>query len=320
MPELKPIYLVSGDDDAKIDAWRARLRSRAEAEHGPGGLERFDAGASDPREVAAALATLSFATGTRYLLVEDAGAWKAAQLDPLGDALPALPPETVLVLIVRGKPLKALVKAVEDAGGELREYAAPKPWELPKWTAERAREEGLQLDTETAKAIVAVTGAGQQRIAREIEKLALAVHPRTRIAVEDVEEHSGGDTAPQAYDLADALIAGDLPASLALAEGLTASGEPPGRLVYPIVRRLREVHRAAGLLEAGMPEPKAAEALGLPPWLAKKTVARAKGADRAALERALCLFADLEVELRGGGDRPLDEGTAFSLALASAAS
>ena len=43
MPDLKPVYLVCGDDDAKIDAWRLRLRRRAEDENGPGGLETFDA-------------------------------------------------------------------------------------------------------------------------------------------------------------------------------------------------------------------------------------------------------------------------------------
>jgi hypothetical protein len=48
-------------------------------------------------------------------------------------------------------------------------------------------------------------------------------------------------------------------------------------------------------------------------------VSRAKKADRALLEKALIVLADLEVELRGGGERPLDEDTAFSLALSRAA-
>ncbi len=85
-----------------------------------------------------------------------------------------------------------------------------------------------------------------------------------------------------------------------------------------MVRRLREVHRAAALLDSGMPDIKVAESLKAPPWLAKKTVARAKKADRAALERAICVFADLEIDLRGGGAVSLDEDTAFSLALAKA--
>ena len=57
----------------------------------------------------------------------------------------------------------------------------------------------------------------------------------------------------------------------------------------------------------------------MPPWLAKRTVARARNADRQALERALEVFADLEVGMRGGGEVQLDEGTAFTLALSRAA-
>jgi DNA polymerase III subunit delta len=315
--DLNPVYLVHGDDDAKIDAWRKRVRARAEQEHGAGGLESFDASESGPEAVAAELQALTFATGTRYLLVEDAGIWKAAQLEPLEAALAAMPPDTALVLIVRGKPLKQLLKAVQGAGGEVRACAAPKPWELPKWTMEQARELGLQPDAEAAKALVALAGPGQQRIARELEKLSVAIHPEVRLTLEHVERLAAGATGPQAYDLADALVSHDLSATLALAEDLAARNEAPGGLVWRIVDRLRSVHRAAELLEAGVPEREIAGALRQPPWLAKKTLAKAKTADRATLERALCVFAELEVELRGGGD--LDEDTAFSLALAKAA-
>ncbi len=318
MADLKPAYLVCGDDDAKIDAWRARLRRRAEQDRGPGGLETFDARASEPAEVAAGLSVLSFDPTTRYLLVDDAGAWKAGQLAPLEAALEALPPDTVLVLVVRGKVVKQLVKAVEKAGGEVREYAAPKPWQLPKWCVERAGELGLQLDGEAAKGLVALVGTSQQRLSRELEKLALALHPAVNATLADVERHAAGDAAPGAYDLADALVAGDRRSSLELASELDAHGERPGRLLYPIVRRLREVHRAAALLEAGVSEQKVGESMRAPSWLAKRTVARAKKADPAALERAICVFADLEVDMRGGGDLQLDEDTAFSLALTRA--
>ena len=319
MADLKPAYLVCGDDDAKIDAWRARVRRRAEDERGPGGLETFDAGSTEPAEVAAALAALTFDPGTRYLLVDDAGAWKAGALAPVEGALAGLPPDTVLVLIVRGKAPKQLRAAVEKAGGEVREYRAPKPWHLPKWCIERGRELGIELDGEAAKELVALVGTSQQRLSRELEKLALALHPARTAGPGDVERLAARDAAPQAYDLADALVAGDLRATLALAEELEAHGERPGRLVFPIARRLREVHRAAVMLDAGTPEQKVGEALKAPPWLAKKTVARAKKADVASLERALSVFAELEVELRGGGDVQLDEDTAFSLALARAA-
>ena len=319
MAALKPAYLVCGDDDAKIDAWRARVRRRAEDERGPGGLETFDARQSEPGELAASLATLSFETATRYLLVDDVGAWKAAELQPLEAALTELPPETVLVLIARGKHQKQLAKAVEKAGGEVREYTAPKPWELPKWCVGHARELGLQLDQEAAKELVGRVGSSQQRLARELEKIALALHPSTNVTTADVEQLAASDTAPGAYDLADSLVAGDLRGTLALAEQLDEHGERPSKLVWPIVRRLREVHQAAALLGAGMPDAQVAAALKGPPWASKKVIARARKADVATLERALIVFADLEVELRGGGEVRVDEDAAFSVALARAA-
>jgi DNA polymerase III subunit delta len=319
MAGLKPVYLVCGDDDPKIDAWRARVRRRAEDENGPGALETFDAQADKPEAVAAALATLTFATGDRYLLVDGVEAWKAGELDPLERALDGVPEGTVLVLVARGKPLARLCKAVEKAGGEQREYAAPKPWELPQWAIERAAEEGLRLDKEAAKALVTVVGPRQQRIAREVERLATLAHPHTQLSADQVRRAASGEATQQVYDLADAIVAGDKTATFRLAERLTTdAGESPTKLSWAIVRRLRDVHRAAELLDAGVPESKVASAMKMPPWAAKRTLAHAKKADRDALARALIAFAELEIEVRGGGTG-LDEDSAFSLTLARAA-
>ncbi len=316
MADLKPVYLIHGDDGAKIDEWRTRVRRRAEAEHGPGGLEVFDAKASTADGLAGAMAALTFATGTRYFLADDVSAWKAAEIDPLVQALGGMAPDTVVVLIARGKPLKGLVKAVEAAGGEVREHAAPKPWEMPRWVTARAGEQGARMDSDAAKELVSIVGSGQQRLAREIEKLILAVHPETRITAEDVEEMAAGETPPKVYDLADAVVGQDLRRALALAEEL-ALDESPSRLVYPVVRRLREVHRVLVLLDAGVTEKDVAGQMKMPPWMAKKAIALARTADRETVERALCRFADLELDLRGGGT--LDEHTAVTLAMTRAA-
>ena len=319
MAELKPVYLISGDDDAKIDAWRARVRGRAERELGPGGLEHFDGKADGAEAVAGALAAMTFAAGTRYLLAEPVEGWKADEIAALEPSLAAMPPDTVLVLIARGKAPAKLAKAVEKGGGEVRDYGAPKPWELPKWVVERAREEGLALDAETAKALIQAVGTRQQQLQREIEKLRIGLHPAGHATPADVDELAAGEAATQVYDLADALVATDLPAALALAEQLRAADERPTKLTFALVRRLRDVHAAAVLLDSGMPEQKAAGALKMPPWAAKRTLAQARKADRDSLERAIEAMAEFEVDSRGGGDKDLDEDTAFTMTLVKAA-
>jgi DNA polymerase III subunit delta len=317
--DLKPVYLISGDDDAKIDAWRGRVRARAERELGPGGLEQFDAKADGAAAVVGALATMTFAEGTRYLLAEPVEGWKADDIAAVAPALAAMPPDTVLVLIARGKAPAKLAKAVESAGGEAREYGAPKPWELPKWVVARAGEEGLSMDTDAAKQLVQTVGSRQQQLQREVEKLRIALHPGAHASVADVDELAAGEATAQVYDLADSIVAADLPAVLALAEQLRAADERPGKLMYRLVSRLRDVHRAAVLLDAGVPETKIGSHLKMPPWAVKRTVAQARKADREILERALEAMAEFELESRGGGDRDLDEDTAFTLTLVTAA-
>lgn len=321
MADLKPVYLVSGDDDVKIDAWRARVKKRAEAEGGQGSLEQHDAGSMPPDALAADLAALTFATGTRYILIEGVDTWKAAQLDPLERALADMPPETVLVLIARGKTQPRLVKAVEKAGGEARDYEAPNARQLGKWTIERAAEQNLKIDADGARALVQLVGPRQQRLAREVERLALLAYPERKLDAHQVAEMAAGEHELQAYELADAIVAGNQNHALSIAERLTAQGEAPGRLLYSVVRRLRDVHRAAELLDAGLSENDTAGKLGMPPWLAKRMISAAKKAGRHALEDAICAFAKLEIDLRGGGLRAgfsLDEDTALSLAIVRA--
>ena len=252
MAELKPAYLVCGDDDAKIDAWRARVRRRAEEERGPGGLEIFDARSSEPAEIVAALSALTFDPGTRYVLVDDVGAWKAAELGPLESILAEMPPETVLVAIARGKALKQLCegdRAGRRRGARVRRAEAVGAAQVDRSSAVASsasrsiRRPPRSWWPGRHQPAAALARAGEARARRSTR--ARTSRPRTSSVL------AAGDTAPQAYDLADALVAGDLKATLALAEQLESHGERPGRLVYPVVRRLREVHRAASLLDQG---------------------------------------------------------------------
>lgn len=318
--DLKPVYLVQGDDDVKIDAWRARLKKRAEAEGGPGALEAHDAADMPPDAVAAELAAMTFATGTRYILIDGVESWKPGALEPLERALRDLPPETVLVLIARGKATAQLANAVGAADGMVRDEGAPTKKDLAKWVAERAAEQGLQLGADGARTLVAVVGERQQRLAREVERLALLAYPKTDLTPEQVARLAAGEVSTKAFELADAVVAGNVGEALRSAERLRDMGEAPGSLLFAVTRRLREVHAAAELVEAGVPERDIATRIGKPGWLAQRLIATARRTGRDQLQRAICAFADLEIELRGGSRERavLDEETAFSITVAKA--
>jgi DNA polymerase-3 subunit delta len=162
-----------------------------------------------------------------------------------------------------------------------------------------------------------VVGNSQQRLSREVEKLALLAHPKDTLTAEQVQRLASGEAGGQGYELADALVEGDLEKCLRLAERLVELGERPAGLVYPIVRGLRRSLRAAELVDAGESPSRLAKELRVPEWLAKKIASQARRSDRDALERALCTFAELEVRMRNG--ECVDDESGLTLALARAA-
>ena len=69
MADLKPAYLIHGDDEAKLDAWRKRIRARAEREAATPRSSRWTGERDRGEEVAAAIGALTLAIGRRYVLV-----------------------------------------------------------------------------------------------------------------------------------------------------------------------------------------------------------------------------------------------------------
>src|SRR5205809_512342 len=149
MADLKPAYLIHGDDEVKLDSWRHRLRTRAETEGPSTTLEAVSGERLTPAAFAEATGALTLSVGRRYVLADGAERWKEKELGPVIEALKALPPETVVLLIVSGKVTRrrgegvkgpapaALIKAVEAVGGEVQVCPAPTAAKFPPWIAER---------------------------------------------------------------------------------------------------------------------------------------------------------------------------------------
>jgi DNA polymerase III delta subunit len=125
------------------------------------------------------------------------------------------------------------------------------------------------------------------------------------------------DTSEEAiWALADAVVAGDGPEAMRVAERLVAQGEALPRIVYAVAPRLRQALRAASELEAGRPAGEVAKGLSMHPYAAKMLVSKVKGRTPEDLSASIRALADLELWSRGGSDYA--EGTAFTLSLRKA--
>jgi len=219
----------------------------------------------------------------------------------------------------------AVAKAVKAAGGQLVEQALVKPWELTRWVREQGARLGLSLDAAAAKALVAQVGERQQRLLRELEKLALGADlvegggdpterpggaaadaggsagaAATVITAEQIEAAAAHSVQSRAYSLADALLAADPREAALCYVRLREQGERLPGLLYLMSQRLREALSVSLRLAAGESAAEVKRGLRMPARAAERFVAHVARTDPERLRRALGVLADLELDSRGG--------------------
>jgi DNA polymerase III delta subunit len=332
--ELKPSYLITGDDEGKIDAALGRLRARAEKEGGAGALESFSpqdgAGAPDLEGLAAAIPAMSLTAARRFLVADRLDRSGAKPLEALAGAMAKEPPPDLTIVLVerpaggRERPSRArtaarktLVAAIETGGGEVLEYAAPNERDLPGRLVSDARKRGFELDADAAKLLVERMGARTGRLANELDRLALWAGPGGAVTVTDLEAMVADTSEEVAWGLSDAIVDRDAASAVAAVERLATQGESVTGLIYQAAKRLRAAGEARARLDGGQSQKDVEGSLKMHPYAAKMLVRSVRDASLGDLRAASCALADLEWWTRGGADYP--EEVAVTVAVRRAA-
>jgi DNA polymerase III subunit delta len=323
-PSFKSAYLIHGDDHGRISERRARLRALAESLSGTEGIELLEGEDAAPDAVAAALDSMTLAIGRRFVIVDGVEKWKDKEMDAVCAAVENIAPETTVAFFAReegrSKAPDRLHASVKKAKGDIATENTVKPWELPKWVIARGKELGLQLEPDAARALIGHVGDRQQRLLRELEKLALGadtdtVGGGTLIDADAVAELTASSAERRAWAVADALVAGDRRGAMRTYLTLREQGERLPGLLYWISQRVRLAHEVAAALDAGEPPAQVKRRLRMPSRAADRLIHDAQQTGAERLRQATCEIADLELASRGGGPGGAAEDTEALLSI-----
>ena len=154
---------------------------------------------------------------------------------------------------------------------------------------DRARAElGITLEPDAARALIAHVGERQQRLLRELEKLALGSDggPMS-LDVAEVEELTAASAERRAWSLADALVGHDPQAAVRLYLELRAQGERLPGLLYWMGQRIRLAHEVAHAIDAGEPVAQIKRRLRMPSRAADRLIADARSTGVEKLRNAI---------------------------------
>ena len=307
-------YLIHGDDHGRIAERRAKLSAMAQSEAGAGGIEQFDAASSDPAAIALALSAMTFSVGWRFLIVSGCERWREKDVaEQIVPAMASMPPETTIAFFAsedgRQQAPDSLHKAVKSAGGPVASEQLLKAKELPPWAIKQAAALSLTLDGAGAQALIAQVGERQQRLLRELEKLALEYGSGAKIGAEEVGESAANSSELLVWGLVDAIVARDARTATATYLRLRDQNEDSGRLAVAIVRRIRDLAAISGRLDEGLPESQATAGISGGSYAVKRRLAEARQVDPDQMREATELLAALELGSRGGSTLDIDTQT-----------
>lgn len=247
-PELKPVYLLAGEEHLLLleaaDALRGRARELGYSER-----EVLDAdGSFDWNDFAASAASMSLFASRKVIDLRLPGG------KPGKDGSAALieycerpAPDTVLLITCTQWSKQhetAWVAAVEKAGVFAPAWPL-KPNELPDWIAQRMARAGLRPDRDAIAALAERVEGNLLAAAQEIDKLKL-LHGSAPLDAQTLEDLVADSARYDVFRLTDAALAGDGARALRVLAGLRAEGEQVPGLMGWLLMQLQQLARLAG--------------------------------------------------------------------------
>lgn len=249
---LAPVYLVAGDEPLQREEGADQIRATARAQ-GYTDREVFVAERGfDWQSLLLAGASLSLFASKRILEVR----LPTGKPGPKGTealmAFAADPAPDTLLLVISDERLEAgssWISALERVGVYLQVWPVA-PAEVPAWVRQRLKSHGLDPTPDAVTLIAGRVEGNLLAAAQEVDKLVL-LHSSGPLDADAVAEAVSDSARYDAFKLVDAALAGDIPRTVRVLEGLQSEGEEPVLILGALLRQLKDMASYSIEIESG---------------------------------------------------------------------
>ncbi len=273
----------------------------------------FAGGEVQWRDVADALSTRALFGGGRNVVVIDEADDFVSRNRPTLEQYVARPGSaSLLVLDVKQWPATTrLYKALAESGLQI-ECRFPPPARLLKWLASRAQQEhGAKLDPAAAELLAETVESDLGLFDQELAKLAALAGAGGTITKELVSEAVGGWRAKTAWEMLDAVLAGETRKALVQLDHLLLGGEVPIALLAQLSSNLRRFAAATRLIDQADRARRritlrdALEQAGVKPFVMGKAEGQLRRLGRDRGRQLYRWLLDADLALKGSSSSPV---------------
>ena len=249
--DIHPVYVLHGDDAFLLDTHRQEIVERVVAGGDPQVcVTSFDESA-ELADVLDELRTVPFLAPHRLVILRDADAFVKSHRDALEKFFENPPSAASLLLVVGswlantklGKLVARIGQAIDCSVGEKEN--------LSGWIAKSAGKRGKKIARDASELLAQWVGRDLAALDGEMEKLSLYIGQREQIDTRDVSSLVTASAGPAAFDLTNAVTAGDAAWALRSLGGMLRTRGDEFKTLGLIAWHLRRAMTAKEKLAAG---------------------------------------------------------------------
>lgn len=259
------LYVIYGEEDYLKSFYCKKITDKAVTGYEAFNLQRFD-GTPDMAQLAAAVNNLPLMSHYKCVVLRDAdpqglraGDWKELQ-----GIIKSLPPECILIFhfdAVNPNPkkdarFKSLLTSVQKNGLAV-EVKTPPHRDILKFISKRAAANGCEIDDATADYLIESCGGGFNTIASEFDKVCSCAGGG-QIKREHIDAMVIRPMTSSIYDLAKAVVAGQLDKGMGIIDELFYKKEEPVIILSALSGAFCDLYRAKAAAISGVSETKVA--------------------------------------------------------------
>ena len=306
------ITLLHGSEPYLIDR-AARtlvedLRSRITLDFN---LEDVQADSMSADQFAEKVGTLPFIDPVRVVVLRELGLLsgkreRGGQAERAAQFLEQITDSTHLVLVLHvvapsGNPLfKVIASRQKDKQARIDRFDPPRRSDRAGWVRKFAEERGLTITPGAVRKLLERAQPDLALLDQEIAKLALYVHPATRIEEAAVDALVGETREDEIFALTDALAGAQAGAASLVLQSLLDSGREPTYMLYALVGHFRRLLHARAVIDKRGTLQDLQARLADHPFVVEKAFRQAAAYSMPALERAFRELLRIEEQSKLG--------------------
>ncbi|MBQ9264622.1 MAG: DNA polymerase III subunit delta [Clostridia bacterium] len=263
-----------------------------------------------PDALIAAAETLPFLSERRFLEIRDSAMLQGdkskeydedAAVKRLDEYLDHLPDTVCMVFYVRGKAdgRKKLYNILKKKAA-IVSFETLEDRELSQWIAKSLARQGKKISLATCQRLWFAAGRELTLLDNEIGKLVAYTGDREEVTEKDVDDICIRSTEYKVFDLTDALLSGRGGEAMDMLSALLREGEDRLGLLPMLGRQCRQLKYARAMAAGGVSPDQVASRLGIPPFVARKTMNMARNFTMEQLNGMCKLCLDTEYQVKSG--------------------